>query len=147
MLGWCAVGPPAYGTHDHSSEIREMTNARMPGDPGADGQRAASAAAGRDLGFWQRNPGLIPPMGLLVPLVLLAVLIYLVNPVFLDSRNLFNVFRQIAIFLVLGWPISSWGPTRYADSPIASSGSARAGCSVSRSRDSSRWWCCCWLCT
>ena len=79
-----------------------MTDARMGGDPGTDDRRGTSAATGRDLGFWQRNPGLIPPMGLLVPLVVLAVLIYLVNPVFLDSRNLFNVFRQIAIFLILG---------------------------------------------
>lgn len=53
-------------------------------------------------GFWQRNPGLIPPVGLLVPLILLVTLITVINPLFLDSRNLFNVFRQIAIFLVLG---------------------------------------------
>ena len=79
-----------------------MTDTRTAGDSGSDGRGGNAAAAGRDLGFLQRNPGLVPPMGLLVPLVLLAVLIYLVNPVFLDSRNLFNVFRQIAIFLVLG---------------------------------------------
>ena len=54
------------------------------------------------LGFLQRHPGLRAPLGLGVPLVLLAVVISLVNPVFLDARNLFNVFRQISIFLVLG---------------------------------------------
>ena len=62
----------------------------------------SSVPAARNLGFWQRNPGLVPPAGLLVPLALLALLIYLVNPIFLDGRNLFNVFRQIAIFLILG---------------------------------------------
>lgn len=54
------------------------------------------------LGFLARHPGLRSPLGLVVPLVLLVILISLVNPVFLDSRNLFNVFRQISIFLVLG---------------------------------------------
>jgi len=54
------------------------------------------------LGFLQRHPGLWSPLGLVVPLLLLAIVISLVNPVFLDSRNLFNVFRQISIFLVLG---------------------------------------------
>jgi ribose/xylose/arabinose/galactoside ABC-type transport system permease subunit len=54
------------------------------------------------LGFLQRHPGLRSPLGLVVPLLLLALVISLVNPVFLDGRNLFNVFRQISIFLVLG---------------------------------------------
>ena len=39
----------------------------------------------------------MPPLGLLVPLVLLVVLITVINPVFLDGRNVFNVVRQIAI--------------------------------------------------
>ncbi len=78
-----------------------MTDTRMV-DRSESAGRPGIPTGGRELGFWQRNPGLIPPVGLLVPLVLLALLIYLVNPIFLDSRNLFNVFRQIAIFLVLG---------------------------------------------
>lgn len=60
------------------------------------------ASTGRDFGFLERNPGLVPPLGLLVPLVLLIVLITVINPIFLDGRNVFNVFRQIAIFLILG---------------------------------------------
>ncbi|MCY4462505.1 MAG: ABC transporter permease [Albidovulum sp.] len=59
-------------------------------------------SSGKGFGFLERNPGLVPPLGLLVPLILLVALITVVNPVFLDSRNVFNVFRQIAIFLVLG---------------------------------------------
>jgi ribose transport system permease protein len=55
-----------------------------------------------NLGLLQRHPGLRAPLGLVVPLVLLAIVITWVNPVFLDPRNLFNVFRQISIFLVLG---------------------------------------------
>jgi ribose transport system permease protein len=54
------------------------------------------------LGFLERNPGLRSPLGLVIPLLLLMAVIALVNPVFLDARNLFNVFRQISIFLVLG---------------------------------------------
>lgn len=54
------------------------------------------------LGFLQRNPGLRAPLGLIVPLILLVVLITLINPAFLSGRNLFNVYRQISIFLVLG---------------------------------------------
>lgn len=54
------------------------------------------------LGFLERNPGLRSPLGLIIPLVLLMVVITLVNPVFLESRNLFNVLRQISIFVVLG---------------------------------------------
>jgi len=54
------------------------------------------------LGFLERNPGLRSPLGLVIPLILLMIVITLVNPVFLESRNLFNVFRQISIFVVLG---------------------------------------------
>ena len=65
--------------------------------------RAAPQAATKPrFSFLQRHPGLRAPLGLVVPLVLLAVVITLVNPVFLDARNLFNVFRQISIFIVLG---------------------------------------------
>ncbi|MEO1091705.1 MAG: ABC transporter permease [Pseudomonadota bacterium] len=66
------------------------------------GLRRHAPSTPHAFGFWQRNPELVPPLGLLVPLVLLVLLITVVNPVFLDARNLFNVFRQIAIFLVLG---------------------------------------------
>ena len=60
------------------------------------------AATKPQFSLFQRHPGLRAPLGLVVPLVLLAVVITLVNPVFLDARNLFNVFRQISIFIVLG---------------------------------------------
>jgi ribose/xylose/arabinose/galactoside ABC-type transport system permease subunit len=68
--------------------------------PARGASRRSDAAP--QLSFLQRHPGLRAPLGLVIPLVLLAVVITLVNPVFLDGRNLFNVFRQISIFLVLG---------------------------------------------
>jgi ribose/xylose/arabinose/galactoside ABC-type transport system permease subunit len=52
--------------------------------------------------FFTRHPGLRSPLGLVIPLLLLAIVITWINPVFMDGRNLFNVFRQISIFLVLG---------------------------------------------
>jgi predicted ABC-type sugar transport system permease subunit len=67
-------------------------------DASAASGEARQAQAEPRFGFWRRNPGLVPPPGLLVPLVLITA----INPLFLDARNLFNVFRQSAIFLALG---------------------------------------------
>lgn len=79
--------------------------------------------------FLQRHPGLVPPLGLLVPLVLLIVLISIVNPVFLDSRNVFNVFRQISIFLILGTGMTIVMAARGIDLSVGST-VALAGCTA-----------------
>lgn len=79
--------------------------------------------------FLQRNPGLVPPLGLLVPLVLLVVLISVVNPVFLDARNVFNVFRQISIFLILGTGMTIVMAARGIDLSVGST-VALAGCTA-----------------
>ena len=55
------------------------------------------------LGFLQRHPGLRAPLGLVVPLVLLAVVISLVNPVFLPA--LFMLICMVVAFSIG----SSWG--------------------------------------
>lgn len=81
----------------------------------------------KDFGFLQRNPGLVPPLGLLVPLVLLIVLITVINPVFLDGRNIFNVFRQIAIFLILGTGMTIVMAARGIDLSVGST-VALSGC-------------------
>lgn len=88
---------------------------------------AAAPPPGNRFGFLQRNPGLVPPLGLLVPLVLLIVLIVLINPVFLDGRNIFNVFRQIAIFLILGTGMTIVMAARGIDLSVGST-VALAGC-------------------
>ena len=46
-----------------------------------------TAPSQRKFGFLERNPGLVPPLGLLGPLVLLIVLITVINRVFLDGLN------------------------------------------------------------
>lgn len=82
---------------------------------------------GKGFGFLERNPGLVPPLGLLVPLILLIVLITVVNPVFLDGRNIFNVFRQIAIFLILGTGMTIVMAARGIDLSVGST-VALSGC-------------------
>ena len=77
--------------------------------------------------FLERHPGLVPPLGLLVPLVLLIVLIAVINPVFMDGRNIFNVFRQIAIFLILGTGMTIVMAARGIDLSVGST-VALAGC-------------------
>lgn len=79
--------------------------------------------------FLQRHPGLVPPLGLLVPLVLLIVLITIINPVFLDARNVFNVFRQISIFLILGTGMTIVMAARGIDLSVGST-VALAGCTA-----------------
>lgn len=86
-----------------------------------------SADTGRGFGFLERNPGLVPPLGLLVPLLLLIALITVINPVFLDGRNVFNVFRQIAIFLVLGTGMTIVMAARGIDLSVGST-VALSGC-------------------
>ena len=81
------------------------------------------------LGFFQRNPGLAPPLGLLVPLLLLVVVITLINPVFLDARNIFNVYRQISIFLILGTGMTIVMAARGIDLSVGST-VALAGCTA-----------------
>lgn len=88
---------------------------------------AAPARSEQKFGFLQRNPGLVPPLGLLVPLLLLIVLISLVNPIFLDGRNIFNVFRQIAIFLILGTGMTIVMAARGIDLSVGST-VALSGC-------------------
>lgn len=83
----------------------------------------------RKFSFLQRNPGLVPPLGLLVPLVVLIVLISVVNPVFLDGRNIFNVFRQISIFLILGTGMTIVMAARGIDLSVGST-VALAGCTA-----------------
>ena len=80
-------------------------------------------------GFFQKNPGLIPPLGLLIPLVVLIALITFINPVFLDGRNVFNVFRQISIFLILGTGMTIVMAARGIDLSVGST-VALAGCSA-----------------
>ncbi|MFK7879477.1 ABC transporter permease [Roseobacter sp.] len=87
----------------------------------------APTSAGKGFGFLARNPGLVPPLGLLVPLVLLVVLITVINPVFVDGRNVFNVFRQIAIFLILGTGMTIVMAARGIDLSVGST-VALAGC-------------------
>lgn len=79
-----------------------MTRNSIPADLSNTDKAGLESKGEQRLGFFERNPGLQAPLGLVIPLILLMVVITLVNPVFLESRNLFNVFRQIAIFLVLG---------------------------------------------
>lgn len=80
-------------------------------------------------GFLQRHPGLLPPLGLLVPLVLLIALISYINPIFLDGRNVFNVFRQISIFLILGTGMTIVMAARGIDLSVGST-VALAGCTA-----------------
>lgn len=80
-------------------------------------------------GFFQRHPGLIPPLGLLIPLLFLIALITFINPVFLDGRNVFNVFRQISIFLILGTGMTIVMAARGIDLSVGST-VALAGCSA-----------------
>lgn len=80
-------------------------------------------------GILQRYPGLVSPLGLLVPLVLLIVLISVINPVFLDGRNIYNVFRQIAIFLILGTGMTIVMAARGIDLSVGST-VALAGCTA-----------------
>lgn len=80
-------------------------------------------------GFFQRNPGLAPPLGLLIPLILLIVVITAINPVFLDARNIFNVFRQISIFLILGTGMTIVMAARGIDLSVGST-VALSGCAA-----------------
>lgn len=80
-------------------------------------------------GFFERHPGLAPPLGLLVPLLVLITVITLVNPVFLDGRNIFNVFRQISIFLILGTGMTIVMAARGIDLSVGST-VALSGCAA-----------------
>lgn len=80
-------------------------------------------------GFFERNPGLVPPLGLLIPLLILIAVITLINPVFLDGRNIFNVFRQISIFLILGTGMTIVMAARGIDLSVGST-VALAGCAA-----------------
>lgn len=80
-------------------------------------------------GFFQRNPGLAPPLGLLIPLLILIIVITSINPVFLDGRNIFNVFRQISIFLILGTGMTIVMATRGIDLSVGST-VALSGCTA-----------------
>lgn len=51
--------------------------------------------------FFKKYPGLKSPLGLLIPLILLIIIISLINPVFLSGRNIFNILRQISIYLIV----------------------------------------------
>ena len=82
-----------------------------------------------NFGFFERNPGLAPPLGLLIPLLLLIAVITLINPVFLDGRNIFNVYRQISIFLILGTGMTIVMAARGIDLSVGST-VALAGCSA-----------------
>ena len=82
-----------------------------------------------NFGFFERNPGLAPPLGLLIPLLLLIAVITFINPVFLDGRNIFNVFRQISIFLILGTGMTIVMAARGIDLSVGST-VALAGCTA-----------------
>ena len=79
--------------------------------------------------FFERNPGLAPPLGLLIPLLLLIAIITFINPVFLDGRNIFNVYRQISIFLILGTGMTIVMAARGIDLSVGST-VALAGCTA-----------------
>ena len=49
-----------------------------------------------------RNPAMVTPLGVAIPLLVIIVVITLSNPVFLSQRNIFNILRQTAVFMVLG---------------------------------------------
>lgn len=87
----------------------------------------ALTGPGRNFGFFQRNPGLVPPLGLLIPLLILIAAITVINPVFLDGRNIFNVFRQISIFLILGTGMTIVMAARGIDLSVGST-VALSGC-------------------
>jgi len=53
-------------------------------------------------GLLQRNPGLVTPLGVALPLIAIVIVLTISNPVFLSSRNIFNVLRQTSVFMVLG---------------------------------------------
>ena len=82
-----------------------------------------------NFGFFERNPGLSPPLGLLIALLLLIAVITLINPVFLDGRNIFNVYRHISIFLILGTGMTIVMAARGIDLSVGST-VALAGCSA-----------------
>lgn len=82
-----------------------------------------------NFGFFQKHPGLIPPLGLLIPLLCLIALITFINPVFVDGRNVFNVFRQISIFLILGTGMTIVMAARGIDLSVGST-VALSGCSA-----------------
>ena len=82
-----------------------------------------------NFGFFQRNPGLVPPLGLLIPLLILIAAITVINPVFLDGRNVFNVFRQISIFLILGTGMTIVMAARGIDLSVGST-VALSGCTA-----------------
>ncbi|MCG8480773.1 MAG: ABC transporter permease [Spirochaetales bacterium] len=68
-------------------------------------EKGAAAPALREKGwktFLERNPGIVTPLGVAIPLVVIVVVISLSNPVFLSQRNVFNILRQTAVFMVLG---------------------------------------------
>jgi len=52
--------------------------------------------------FLEKRPGLRAPLGLLIPLIILEVILGVKNPVFLSIQNQSNLWRQIAIYMVLG---------------------------------------------
>ena len=50
----------------------------------------------------RRHPGLVPPLGVAIPLIVMVIILTIFNPVFLSQRNIFNVLRQTSVFMVLG---------------------------------------------
>ncbi len=52
--------------------------------------------------FLEKNPRLRTPLGVAVPLFIMIVLLTIANPIFLSQRNIFNILRQTAIYMVLG---------------------------------------------
>ena len=56
---------------------------------------------GKRGGFWQRLSEK-SELGIAVPLVLLIVIVGIVNPVFFDLDNIFNVLRQSSFTFIIG---------------------------------------------
>ena len=52
--------------------------------------------------YWEENPGLRQPLGVLVPLIIIITIFAILNPRVLSEQNLFNILRQAAIIMVLG---------------------------------------------
>ena len=57
---------------------------------------------GRISKYWEKNPGLRQPLGVLIPLVIIITIFALINPRVISEQNIFNILRQAAIIMVLG---------------------------------------------
>jgi ribose/xylose/arabinose/galactoside ABC-type transport system permease subunit len=49
-----------------------------------------------------KNPRLNTPLIIAVPLVIVFVFFAILNPAFISQRNIFNILRQVAVYMVLG---------------------------------------------